>query len=122
MAPGEAIVGRDLASDLGLRVGDRLRLQTTGSTDAVRVTALVDLGVKELNRRTVIVPLRSAQNLLSLPGGATNVDLTVRDVWAAQTMADQLRRELPYPVSYTHLVTGQRGTSAGAESHPLDCQ
>jgi lipoprotein-releasing system permease protein len=30
-------------------------------SDAVRVTALVDLGVRELNRRTVIVPLRAAQ-------------------------------------------------------------
>ena len=96
LAPGEAIVGRDLAADLGLRVGDRLRVQTTGSSDVVQVTALVDLGVKELNRRTVIVPLRSAQNLLGLPGGATNVDLTVRDVWAAQAMGEQLRRELPY--------------------------
>jgi lipoprotein-releasing system permease protein len=29
-------------------------------------------GRAELNRRTVIVPLRAAQNLLGLPGGATN--------------------------------------------------
>ncbi len=116
LAPGEAIVGRDLASDLGLRVGDRLRLQTTGSTDAVRVTALVDLGVKELNRRTVIVPLRSAQNLLSLPGGATNVDLTVRDVWAAQTMADQLRRELPYQFETWQESNAQLVSALNAQS------
>ena len=51
-------MGRDLAADLGVRVGDRLTLQTTGASDSVQVTALVDLGVRELNRRTVIVPLR----------------------------------------------------------------
>jgi lipoprotein-releasing system permease protein len=73
-----------------------MRVQTTESFDLVQVTALVDLGAKELNRRTVIVPLRSAQNLLGLPGGVTSVDLTVRDVWAAQAIGEQLRRQLPY--------------------------
>ena len=29
-----------------------------------------------------------------LPGGATNIDLTVRDVWAAQAMTEALRRQL----------------------------
>ena len=41
LLPGEAIVGRELASDLGVRVGDRLTLQTGTVTDAARVTALV---------------------------------------------------------------------------------
>jgi len=96
LAPGETIAGRELAAGLGLRVGDRMRVQTTESFDLVQVTALVDLGAKELNRRTVIVTLRSAQNLLGLPGGVTSVDLTVRDVWAAQAIGEQLRRQLPY--------------------------
>ncbi len=98
LLPGEAIVGRDLASDLGVRVGDRLNLQTGTVTDAVRVTALVDLGVKELNRRTVIVSLRSAQNFLGLPGGATSIDLKVDDVWTAETLAKSLRSEFPYKI------------------------
>ena len=29
LAPGEAIVGRELAADLGVRVGDRLTVQTS---------------------------------------------------------------------------------------------
>jgi lipoprotein-releasing system permease protein len=116
LAPGEAIVGRELAADLGLRVGDRLRLQTTGSTEVVQVTALVDLGVKELNRRTVIVPLRSAQNLLGLPGGATNVDLTVRDVWAAQAIGEQLRRELPYQFETWQESNAQLVSALNAQS------
>ena len=86
LAPGEAVIGRELAQDLGVRVGDRLTVQTgsvSGTvSDSVRVTALVDLGVKDLNRRTVIVPLRAAQSLLALPGGATQLDLTLKDVWA----------------------------------------
>ncbi len=109
LGPGEAILGRDLAADLGVRVGDRVSLVTSGgagnagSTDgntreAVRVTALVDLGVRELNRRTVIVPLRAAQSLVGLPGGATNLDLVLTDVWAAPAIATSLARRWPYKV------------------------
>ena len=116
LAPGEAVVGRDLAADLGLRVGDRLRVQTNGSSDALRVTALVDLGVKDLNRRTVIVPLRSAQNLLGLPGGATNIDLTVNDVWAAQAMTDTLRRQLPYQFESWQESNAQLVSALNAQS------
>lgn len=116
LAPGEAVLGRDLAADLGLRVGDRLRVQTTGSSDALRVTALVDLGVKELNRRTVIVPLRSAQNLLGLPGGATNIDLTVTDVWAAQAMIEALRRQLPYQFESWQESNAQLVSALNAQS------
>ena len=98
LAPGEAIVGRELAQDLGVRVGDRLTVQTTTSGESLRVTALVDLGVRDLNRRTVIVPLRAAQNLLALPGGATGLDLTLTDVWAAQNLAETLRAQFPYKI------------------------
>ena len=102
LEPGEAILGRDLASDLGVRVGDRVTLQTgTASStvnESVRVTALVDLGVKDLNRRTVLVPLRAAQSQLGLPGGVTGLDLTVRDVWSASELAQELRRQFPYKI------------------------
>ena len=57
LEPGDAIVGTELARDLGLRVGDRFSVNTGRVTDSMRVSALVDLGIKDLNRRTVIVPL-----------------------------------------------------------------
>ena len=115
-APGDAVLGRDLAADLGLQVGDRLRVETTTASGGLRVTALVDLGVKELNRRTVIVPLRSAQNLLGLPGGATNIDLSVSDVWSAQAMTDDLRRQLPYQVESWQESNAQLVSALNAQS------
>lgn len=116
LAPGEAIVGRDLAADLGVRVGDRITVQTALVSDSMRVTALVDLGVRELNRRTVIVPLRAAQSLLGLPGGATTIDLTVRDVWAAQALADDLRRQFPYQVESWQESNAQLVSALNAQS------
>ena len=116
LAPGEAIVGRELAADLGVRAGDRLTVQTGLVSDSVRVTALVDLGVKDLNRRTVIVPLRAAQNLLGLPGGATSLDLTVKDVWSAQALASELRQQFPYKIESWQESNAQLVSALNAQS------
>lgn len=120
LGPGEGMIGRELASDLGVRVGDRLNLSTgtsTGSvTDSLRVTALVDLGVRELNRRTVIVPLRTAQSLVSLPGGATNLDITLRDVWIAQILASDLSQRFPYKIESWQEANAQLVSALNAQS------
>lgn len=120
LEPGDAILGRDLAHDLGVRVGDRVALQAGTSTgvvsDSVRVTALVDLGVKDLNRRTVLVPLRAAQSLLALPGGVTGLDLKVGDVWTAQTLAEALRQQLPYKIESWQENNAQLVSALNAQS------
>lgn len=116
LSPGEAIVGTELARDLGVQPGDRITVQTGITSDAMRVTALVDLGVKDLNRRTVIVPLRTAQNMLGLPGGATNLDLGLRDVWQAAAVAQELRRQLPYQVESWEDTNAQLVTALDAQS------
>ena len=116
LEPGEAIIGRELAADLGVRVGDRVSVVTGTLTESVRVTALVDLGVRELNRRTVIVPLRAAQSLVGLPGGATSLDLALADVWQAQTLADDLARRFPYKVESWQEANAQLVSALNAQS------
>ncbi len=92
--PGEAVLGRDLALDLGIGVGDRVRLITAENEivtgDTFTVTGIVDLGVRELNRRTVYVGLRTGQSLLQLPGGVSQLDLTVTDLFDAEAIAKKL--------------------------------
>jgi lipoprotein-releasing system permease protein len=94
---GEAVIGKDLAKDLGIALGDRFRVVTTETdapvSDAFTVTGIVDLGVRDLNRRTVFVTLRAAQTLLGLPGGASQLDLKVVDLFAADEVAQRLERE-----------------------------
>lgn len=117
LGPGEAILGRELAADLGVRVGDRVTLLTgEGVSDAPRVTALVDLGVRELNRRTVIVPLRAAQSQLGLPGGATQLDLTLGDVWAAPAVAAALAQRFPVQVESWQDSNAQLVSALNAQS------
>ncbi|EXI69655.1 MAG: Lipoprotein-releasing system transmembrane protein LolE [Candidatus Accumulibacter adjunctus] len=116
LGPGEGIIGRELADDLGVRIGDRISLVTGSSSDSLRVTALVDLGVRELNRRTVIVPLRAAQSLVGLPGGATGIDLALTDVWAAKTLAAELAQRLPYKVESWQEANAQLVSALNAQS------
>jgi lipoprotein-releasing system permease protein len=116
LGPGEGIIGRDLAADLGVRVGDRVSLVTGSVSDSLRVTALVDLGVRELNRRTVIVPLRAAQSLVGLPGGATNLDLALVDVWAARQLAGELAQRYPYKVESWQEANAQLVSALNAQS------
>ena len=91
IGPGEAVIGADLAGDLGASVGDRIRIRTADNVDDVfLVTGIFDVGVKELNLRWVMVPLKTAQSLLNLPGGLTNIDLTVDDIFAAERIAQRI--------------------------------
>lgn len=116
LGPGEAIVGQTLARDLGVRVGDRLTVSTGTRSDTVRISGQVDLGVKDLNRRVVIMPLRAAQSLLDLAGGATQLDLRLDDVWAATTLSAQLARELPYKVESWQETNAQLVTALNAQT------
>jgi lipoprotein-releasing system permease protein len=92
----DIIVGTELASDLGATVGDKLNVQAaSGSNRILTITGIVDLGSKGANQRAAYVLLRTAQSLLNLVGSVTTIDLTVRDIYAAETIAQQIRASLP---------------------------
>src|SRR5690554_153907 len=89
----QVTLGSELARELGLSVGDRLRLDGGGGRErVVRVAGIFELGVRELDARYVYLDLRQAQILLDLPGGVTQIDLTVEDIFAAETVAERLAR------------------------------
>jgi len=84
----DAVIGVELARDLGVTVGDKVRLATAGNReDLVTVVGLFDVGTKDLNRRWVFTSMKLAQNLLDLPGGVTNIDLTVSELFGAEATA-----------------------------------
>lgn len=87
----DLLVGVELAADLGLKVGDKLRVTAAGRGDnTLTVTALLDLGNKAANARTAYVALRTAQSLLGLPGGVSSIEVTVHDVWQAEDVAQRI--------------------------------
>jgi lipoprotein-releasing system permease protein len=91
MGPQDVLVGTELATDLGLTVGDKLRLSAAGGRDQIlNVAGLFDLGNKGANQRTTMVPLRTAQALLGLAGGISAIEIAVHDVYAAERIAHRV--------------------------------
>lgn len=94
VAGTSALIGVELAQDLGVTVGDKLRVTSaSGRSETLDITGLFDMGSRDLNRRWVFVTLKLAQTLLDLPGGVSNIDLTVKDLFGANTVADALRAQ-----------------------------
>ncbi|MCV2350434.1 FtsX-like permease family protein [Paucibacter sp. Y2R2-4] len=100
----DILIGLDLAHDLGVAVGDKLRLTTASgggsngnsngnsaatpaSVSTLSIAGIFDLGNKGANLRSTFVTLHTAQSLLGLPGGVTSLDVTVADVYAAERIA-----------------------------------
>lgn len=88
------LIGTDLAQDLGVTVGDKLRVTSaSGRSETLDITGLFDMGNRDLNRRWVFVTLKLGQTLLDLPGGVSSIDLTVKEMFGADLVADTLRAQ-----------------------------
>ena len=88
----DIILGTVLAQDLGATVGDKLNLvAASGAALTLTITGLVDFGNKGVNTRGAYVALRTAQSLLGLQGGVTTIDMTIRDIYAAETLAKEIQ-------------------------------
>ena len=91
---GDILIGTELAAELGVDVGDKLRISTgagaTVAASTLTICGIFDLGNKGANLRSSFVALRTAQFLLGLPGGVSSLQVTVRDVYAAETVAQAI--------------------------------
>lgn len=91
LGASDILVGTELAKNLGVQVGDKVRLATPQGGDlALTITGAFDLGSRGANERNVYVPMRTAQDLLKLPGGASAIDVTVDDLWQAEVIAQRI--------------------------------
>lgn len=89
----DVLIGIEMAKDLGVRVGSKIRLDNGLDVNAVmNVAGIFELGVRELDSRYMYVDLKRAQSLLDLPGGVTIIDLRISDIFAAEEVAAQMQR------------------------------
>ena len=88
------LIGTELAVDMGVGIGDKLRISTAnGTVITLTVTGIFDLGNKGANSRNTFVAFRTAQSMFGLIGGASVLDLTMHDVYAAETVAKQIESQ-----------------------------
>lgn len=88
----DILIGTELAKNLGVGLGEKITVSAaTGAERVLTITGIFDLGNKGANQRSAFVALRTAQALLKLVGGVTTIDLTVDDIYAAETIAQQIQ-------------------------------
>jgi len=94
MTNTDMLVGTQLADDLGVQLGDKLRVATAAGGDlTLTIAGIFDMGSRGVNQRNVYVLLATAQNLLHLPGGVSSIDLIVPDPMQAETIAQSIANE-----------------------------
>ncbi|MBP1092639.1 lipoprotein-releasing system permease protein [Bradyrhizobium japonicum] len=92
----DVIIGTELAKNLGATVGDKLNLQATaGANRVLTISGLIDFGNKGVNQRASFVALRTGQSLLGMIGGVTTIDMTVKDIYAAEIIARRIQAATP---------------------------
>lgn len=132
----KVVVGVGLADDLGLTVGDRVRLRVgaadeipaSASTDRATddatsvtytVSGLLDVGNADLNDRWIFASLRVAQALFGLEGGASTIQVKVAEIYEAEATAREIAARTglvaeSWMATNEQLLTGLRSQSASS--------
>lgn len=99
LAAGEVAIGRLLAEELRIEVGDRVQVSPPeGQSVSMSVGGVFDTGFGQLDRATVLMPLGDAQSLFGLGSAVTSIDLQIADVFEADDLARRLESQVPYEV------------------------
>ncbi|HTX72893.1 MAG TPA: FtsX-like permease family protein [Rectinemataceae bacterium] len=93
--PGTAIVGEKLASDLGLKVGDTLKIVAEKSDyglgmKKLRIVGLFRTGMDAFDRATFQLGLSDARDLLGLPGGASQILVMLKNYRESDDVARRI--------------------------------
>uniref|UniRef100_A0A7C1FHI3 ABC transporter permease n=1 Tax=Caldilinea aerophila TaxID=133453 RepID=A0A7C1FHI3_9CHLR len=98
---GDAIfIGKALADELDLRVGDRVTLLGQSRHETMRqrtvtVVGIYSLGAPDLEKSAVFITLEQAQRLFNLPDQVTEVAISLTDVAHESTVLNALQAALP---------------------------
>lgn len=93
----DVLIGTDLKNELGLKVGDTLNVTVPAFILGQRpltVTGVFDSGIASLNRSWLISNLVTVQNIIRKPTTYSSVEIQVKDVFSADTLAETLQKEL----------------------------
>ncbi len=94
---GEVALGYRLAEELGVGLGDKLRLTSTEDvSQTCTVAGIFDTGFRAVDAATVFVPLRDGQSLFGLGTAVTSISLRLSHVFEADDLARRLALQVPY--------------------------
>lgn len=92
LGAGLIVLGRDLADDLALSIGQTLRLQSSnGVTATLTLSGIFETGNGGMDGARAFVSLSSARTLYSMPQGVTRIEIKLDDLNAADATAQRIR-------------------------------
>ena len=91
---GSALVGKEIATDLGLATADKIRLRTDSIDLVFSIAGIFDLGNRQANDRSIYVSLRSAQSLFSMPGEVASIGVKLTDPYQAELVSNEINASL----------------------------
>ncbi len=84
---GVVLLGKQLAEDLGLTLGQSVQVQSANGIDAaLSVTGIYQIGAGGLDRRSIYVSLSTARTLFAMPQGLTRIEVKLFDLYAADAV------------------------------------
>ncbi|UCH59553.1 MAG: ABC transporter permease [Anaerolineales bacterium] len=93
-------IGKGLADAMGVKVGDRVAMTGRSVHEQMRrrtmtVAGIYDLGMAEIEKRTVYISLGEAQNMFGLEGQSTEVAIMLKQLGQEAPVVAGLQASLP---------------------------
>lgn len=97
--PGYALLGKQLAEDLGLEVGNALVVVANTASGAmnavdVEIKGVFYTGYAQFDRSTLVANLNDGQKLLDIPGEVTELAVMLQDIDRTDAVAERLSETL----------------------------
>jgi ABC-type lipoprotein release transport system permease subunit len=94
------LIGQGLASAMGVEVGDRFTLAGKSAHEQMRqrtvtVVGIYDLGMADIEKRSVFMSLKEAQDLYGLPGQSTEVVVTLERLGEESAVIANMEKTIP---------------------------
>ena len=91
----EVLIGKDLKEEIGVEIGDNLvMVKPDGRKATFVISGLYDLGVASINDSWIIANLETAQRTFNYGSRITSIEVTVNDVFTADTTAHKIEQIL----------------------------
>jgi ABC-type lipoprotein release transport system permease subunit len=95
----EIILGKDLAQNLNVAIGDKIVVMASGSdgslaSAAYRLAGTLDTGAEEIDKALALITLRAAQDLLVLGEKVSEIALRIDSVYQAPRFAGALKEKI----------------------------
>ncbi|MFQ3548142.1 MAG: ABC transporter permease [Armatimonadota bacterium] len=94
---GEIALGYQIADDLDLKLGDKVRLISSEEISSTyTVAGIFDTGFRAVDTGTVYIPLRDAESLFGIGRAVTSIGIKITDIFEADNMAERLSKQIKY--------------------------